>query len=253
MARATRVGERHLRGARVRAARPTCPRPSSSRDSSGRTAASSAPPPTRRSPSTDQERPAAPRLTRERARGTLRVRPAAGWSSAILLLRSAGAAPVTELGRRNLVALRSSAAGRTPARRRGAAPAPRRSERPRVGTPTPARAGRPPDPPPTPARRPRPRRAARSGAVPGGAAARRQGRRAHLDPRADRRGARGGGAPRAPALSREWTAERRFVLTVGNAGGIEIDLNGRRCRPSGAKRRGDPAARASRASRGQGS
>jgi transcriptional regulator with XRE-family HTH domain len=27
---------------------------------------------------------------------------------------------------------------------------------------------------------------------------------------------------------REWTAARRFVLTVGNAGGLEVDLNGRR-------------------------
>ena len=27
--------------------------------------------------------------------------------------------------------------------------------------------------------------------------------------------------------TREWTAERRFLLTVGNAGGIEIELNGR--------------------------
>jgi cytoskeleton protein RodZ len=26
---------------------------------------------------------------------------------------------------------------------------------------------------------------------------------------------------------REWTSDRRFVLTVGNAGGIEIVLNGR--------------------------
>ena len=27
--------------------------------------------------------------------------------------------------------------------------------------------------------------------------------------------------------TREWTAEKRFLLTVGNAGGIEIELNGR--------------------------
>ena len=26
---------------------------------------------------------------------------------------------------------------------------------------------------------------------------------------------------------REWTSDRRFVLTIGNAGGIEIVLNGR--------------------------
>jgi len=30
-----------------------------------------------------------------------------------------------------------------------------------------------------------------------------------------------------PGATREWTAERRFVLTVGNAGGIEVELNGR--------------------------
>ena len=29
-----------------------------------------------------------------------------------------------------------------------------------------------------------------------------------------------------PGTTREWTAERRFLLTVGNAGGIEIELNG---------------------------
>ena len=34
---------------------------------------------------------------------------------------------------------------------------------------------------------------------------------------------------------REWTAARRFVLTVGNAGGIEVDLNGRRIPALGAK------------------
>jgi cytoskeletal protein RodZ len=34
---------------------------------------------------------------------------------------------------------------------------------------------------------------------------------------------------------REWTAERKFVLTVGNAGGLEVDLNGRRMPPLGAK------------------
>jgi cytoskeleton protein RodZ len=28
--------------------------------------------------------------------------------------------------------------------------------------------------------------------------------------------------------TREWTADQRFVLTVGNAGGIEVELNGRR-------------------------
>ena len=34
---------------------------------------------------------------------------------------------------------------------------------------------------------------------------------------------------------RQWTATRRFVLTVGNAGGIEVDLNGRRIPALGAR------------------
>jgi cytoskeleton protein RodZ len=34
---------------------------------------------------------------------------------------------------------------------------------------------------------------------------------------------------------REWTAARRFVLTVGNAGGLEIDLNGKRIPALGAR------------------
>lgn len=34
---------------------------------------------------------------------------------------------------------------------------------------------------------------------------------------------------------REWTAARRFVLTVGNAGGLEIDLNGKRMPVLGAR------------------
>src|SRR5207247_5598536 len=34
---------------------------------------------------------------------------------------------------------------------------------------------------------------------------------------------------------REWSAARRFVLTVGNAGGLEIELNGRRMPPLGAR------------------
>jgi transcriptional regulator with XRE-family HTH domain len=34
---------------------------------------------------------------------------------------------------------------------------------------------------------------------------------------------------------REWTASRRFVLTVGNAGGLEIDFNGRRIPALGAR------------------
>jgi cytoskeleton protein RodZ len=31
-----------------------------------------------------------------------------------------------------------------------------------------------------------------------------------------------------PGATREWTAQKRFVLTVGNAGGIALTLNGRR-------------------------
>jgi len=38
-----------------------------------------------------------------------------------------------------------------------------------------------------------------------------------------------------PGAVREWTAARRFVLTVGNAGGLEVDLNGRRIPALGAK------------------
>ncbi|HEX6775314.1 MAG TPA: RodZ domain-containing protein [Methylomirabilota bacterium] len=34
---------------------------------------------------------------------------------------------------------------------------------------------------------------------------------------------------------REWTATRRFTLTLGNAGGVEIDLNGKRMPSLGAK------------------
>ena len=34
---------------------------------------------------------------------------------------------------------------------------------------------------------------------------------------------------------REWTAVRRFVLTVGNAGGLELDLNGKRMPALGAR------------------
>jgi hypothetical protein len=34
--------------------------------------------------------------------------------------------------------------------------------------------------------------------------------------------------------TREWSAEKRFVLTVGNAGGISLELNGRAMPPIGA-------------------
>lgn len=35
--------------------------------------------------------------------------------------------------------------------------------------------------------------------------------------------------------SREWSAERRFLVTIGNAGGVEITLNGKPLPPLGAK------------------
>jgi cytoskeletal protein RodZ len=38
-----------------------------------------------------------------------------------------------------------------------------------------------------------------------------------------------------PGASREWAAERRFLLTIGNAGGVELTLNGKALPPLGAK------------------
>lgn len=38
-----------------------------------------------------------------------------------------------------------------------------------------------------------------------------------------------------PGAIREWTSERRFVLTVGNAAGIEVELNGQRMPPLGGR------------------
>lgn len=38
-----------------------------------------------------------------------------------------------------------------------------------------------------------------------------------------------------PGTTREWTAAKRFLLTVGNAGGVELTLNGRPVPPLGAK------------------
>jgi cytoskeleton protein RodZ len=38
-----------------------------------------------------------------------------------------------------------------------------------------------------------------------------------------------------PGASREWAAERRFLLTIGNAGGVELTLNGKPLPPLGAK------------------
>jgi cytoskeleton protein RodZ len=35
--------------------------------------------------------------------------------------------------------------------------------------------------------------------------------------------------------TREWTSAKRFVVTVGNAGGIEVELNGRLLPPLGAR------------------
>jgi hypothetical protein len=32
---------------------------------------------------------------------------------------------------------------------------------------------------------------------------------------------------------REWRSERRFLLTLGNAGGVEVELNGQRLPPLG--------------------
>jgi cytoskeleton protein RodZ len=38
-----------------------------------------------------------------------------------------------------------------------------------------------------------------------------------------------------PGASREWSAERRFLLTIGNAGGVEVTLNGTSLPPLGPK------------------
>ncbi len=35
--------------------------------------------------------------------------------------------------------------------------------------------------------------------------------------------------------TREWTAEKRFVLTIGNAGGVELELNGKALPPLGTR------------------
>jgi hypothetical protein len=35
--------------------------------------------------------------------------------------------------------------------------------------------------------------------------------------------------------SREWSAERRFLVTLGNAGGVELTLNGKVLPPLGSK------------------
>lgn len=39
----------------------------------------------------------------------------------------------------------------------------------------------------------------------------------------------------APGATREWTAQRRFFVTIGNAGGIELTLNGQPMPPLGAR------------------
>jgi hypothetical protein len=38
-----------------------------------------------------------------------------------------------------------------------------------------------------------------------------------------------------PGTTREWTATKRFRLTVGNAGGLELTLDGRPLAPLGAR------------------
>ncbi len=38
-----------------------------------------------------------------------------------------------------------------------------------------------------------------------------------------------------PGATREWTAQKRFLLTVGNAGGIDVTLNGQSMPPLGAR------------------
>jgi cytoskeleton protein RodZ len=38
-----------------------------------------------------------------------------------------------------------------------------------------------------------------------------------------------------PGATREWSSAKRFLLTVGNAGGIEVELNGRQLPPLGAR------------------
>jgi len=38
-----------------------------------------------------------------------------------------------------------------------------------------------------------------------------------------------------PGASREWMAQRRFLVTLGNAGGVELTLNGKALPPLGPK------------------
>ncbi|HEY7437644.1 MAG TPA: helix-turn-helix domain-containing protein [Methylomirabilota bacterium] len=39
----------------------------------------------------------------------------------------------------------------------------------------------------------------------------------------------------SPGVSREWSAERRFLVTIGNVGGVELTLNGKVLAPLGPK------------------
>ena len=175
-------------------------------------------PPTRRSPSTIGS---AAFLPRGYPAPCARV-PRKGWvghplaiSSALLLIFGAGLARPEARQPADAGASRGSpvAAVRAPESAPGDGPA--------AATPG-AQAADPRCPPPS-----RRARHHRQPVVPEHAAARRQGHGADLDPRADRRRRGWWRSCSRPALEREWTSDRRFVLTVGNAGGIEIVLNGR--------------------------
>ena len=181
--------------------------------------ASSASPPTRRSPSTIRARGAAchagvparcARVRRGDGSATL-------WRSASALLLIFGGGLVVL----KLVSQPTPARWRSPGRRSDAP----ESAPERWPPPAAPAASVPP---------PRLRPPSRQARGPRDAAARRQGRGADLDPRANRRRARGGGASRG-RRQREWTSDRRFVLTIGNAGGIEVVLNGRPLPPLGAR------------------
>ena len=79
-----------------------------------------------------------------------------------------------------------------------------------------------------------------------GSPARGEGAGAHLDPRTDRRGTRSVEELLPAGAVREWSAEKRFVLTVGNAGGIELEPERPPHAAAGRAGRRDPRARAPR-------